>query len=306
MTHSLPVIFGIAGTEVTPAERAMFAQHPVLGVILFARNIVSLAQVQSLCAEIKSILGPQAIIAIDQEGGRVARLKPPLWPEYPTARSFLPLYRQNPDAARAAVLANYQNIGGGLAELGITMNCAPVLDVPIAGAHDVIGDRAFAADAAIVADLATAACAGLRAAKIDPVIKHIPGHGRAMVDSHHDLPVVDTNYQTLCRTDFVPFRALRGEAYAMTAHVVYTAIDPVHPITLSKTGIAKVIRGEIGFGGKIMSDDLGMKALKGNLGALSHQSLAAGCDIILHCSGVLAEMQEIATAVREYREQHGI
>jgi beta-N-acetylhexosaminidase len=127
-----------------------------------------------------------------------------------------------------------------------------------------------------------------------------------MVDSHHDLPVVDTDYQTLCRTDFVPFCTLRGEAYAMTAHVVYTAIDPVNPITLSKTGIAKVIRGEIGFGGKIMSDDLGMKALKGDWRALSHQSLAAGCDIILHCSGVLAEMQEIATAVREYREQHGI
>lgn len=294
---TLPIIVGIAGPELTPAESDFFTRYPVEGIILFARNIESLAQVKKLTAAIRDLLGNQVMIAIDQEGGRVARLKPPLWPAYPTAQSLAQGYENDPKAAVNRAAENYFSIGQGLLDLGINVDCAPVLDVPIAGAHDVIGDRAFGPTPEIVAVLGRAACDGLRRAGVTPVIKHIPGHGRAMVDSHYNLPRVDTDFATLCATDFAPFKALADQSLAMTAHVVYTALDPDLPITLSAKGIQHVIREHIGFRGRLMTDDLGMKALRGDLGELAQQSLAAGCDIVLHCSGVLAEMEKIAIAI---------
>jgi beta-N-acetylhexosaminidase len=306
MQKQLPIIFGIAGPSLSADETQFFKTNPVRGIILFARNIVDRPQLLALTASIRALLGPDVWIAIDQEGGRVARLRPPLFPAYPPARQLAENYVADPKATTALVRDNYFRIGQGLAELGINVDCAPVLDIPIPGAHDVIGDRAFGTEPGIVAALGLAACDGLRAAGVLPVIKHIPGHGRSMVDSHHDLPTVDTDYATLCATDFAPFRALADQPLAMTAHIVYRAIDPEQPITLSVKGIERVIRGEIGFRGELMSDDLGMKALRGELGDLALRTLAAGCDIVLHCSGVMDEMRRIVAAIAAKDGDYGI
>ena len=293
-----PAIFGISGTVLTDAEKRFLEITRPIGVILFKRNIESLSQVKKLCADLRDAANDSdLIIAIDQEGGRVARLRPPLWPEYPPMRPFGSQYKTASDAAKKSVYDNFQDIGHRLLQLGITMNCAPVLDVPITGAHDVIGDRAFADDPKTVATLGREAALGLMAAGVFPVIKHIPGHGRATVDSHHDLPHVDCDHATLSKTDFAPFAMLRDMPFAMTAHVVYTAIDDKYPATLSKKIVDEIIRGEIGFDGLLMGDDLGMKALNGDFATLTRDSFIAGCDIALHCSGEMAEMQAVASAL---------
>ena len=289
-----PVIFGISGYQLSDAEKKFLADARPLGVILFKRNVESLDQLRALTTALRDVCqNPDLMIAIDQEGGRVARIQPPLWPAYPPMRPYGDQYNTDPDAALDAVYDHYFKIGTGLLDLGITMNCAPVLDVPISGSHDVIGDRAFSQNANVVAQLGMRACCGLIDAGVYPVIKHIPGHGRAMVDSHLDLPRVDTPLADMEKTDFPPFAFMPDMPFAMTAHVVYTAIDAQKPATLSPSVIEKIIRKKLGFMGLLMTDDLGMKALQGTFAELTRESLRAGCEIVLHCSGKLDEMQQI-------------
>ena len=289
------VIFGCAGPELLPEEAAFFRDSGPWGFILFARNIKSPEQVAELVDSLRNCVGrPSAPVLIDQEGGRVARLTSPHWRTAPPAEKFGQLYaRQNPVLARQACKLNGRLLAHELAALGITVDCVPVLDVPAPGGHQIIGDRAFASDPAIVAELGRAICEGLMAGGVLPVIKHIPGHGRAGADSHLDLPQVSASLDELRRTDFAPFRALRDMPLAMTAHVAYTAIDGAVPASHSAKIIRDIIRGEIGFDGVLMCDDLGMKALKGDFAERAGKAIAAGCDVLLHCSGVMTEMREV-------------
>ncbi len=275
-------IIGLAGPSLTAEEVALFRATPPLGVILFARNIQAPAQLRALNAALRELLGADAPILVDQEGGRVARLRPPHWPAFPPAASF----ESGPEAALAE---SAEALGRACHAEGFTVVCAPVLDLRLPGAHAVIGDRAFSAEPAEVARLGGAMLRGLQRAGCVPVIKHIPGHGRAMVDSHLALPRVTATRAELA-ADFAPFAALAGAgAWAMTAHILYGALDPTLPATLSHTVIEQVIRGEIGFPGVLVSDDLAMQALQGAPGALAAQAIQAGCDLVLHCTGVLAE-----------------
>jgi beta-N-acetylhexosaminidase len=275
-------IVGLAGPTLSAAEAALFRASPPTGLILFARNIVDPGQLRALTQAARDLLGPELPILIDQEGGRVARLRPPHWPAFPPAARFEGL-------PEAAARANAALLGLTCRAMGLDVVCAPVLDLRLAGAHAVIGDRAFAAEPAEVARLGQAWVAGLHEAGCVPVIKHIPGHGRAMVDSHLDLPRVTASRDALAR-DCAPFAALAGAgAWAMTAHILYEALDPRHPATLSNAVIGQVIRDAIGFQGVLVSDDLAMKALHGAPGALAQHAIAAGCDLVLHCTGVLAE-----------------
>ena len=295
-------ILGLAGKTLTDDERAFFSEVQPLGYILFARNVETPAQVRALVDDLRGLVtGHDPVVLIDQEGGRVQRLKPPHWRFAPPMADFGALYTQDKDAAKAALILNNQLIGQELAELGIDVDCAPVMDVPVADAHDIIGNRAFSRDPHEVADMAIAACDGLIAAGVVPVIKHIPGHGRARADSHLELPVVEADLASLRASDFVPFAAFPKSgrpAMAMTAHVVYTAIDPDKPATTSAKVIGDIIRGEFGFKGVLMSDDLGMKALGGPYDHRTAAALAAGCDVVLHCDGNLADMRDIAKALR--------
>ena len=235
-----------------------------------------------------------APVLIDQEGGRVQRLGPPHWPKYPPGKSYGGLYKADPVRGRELTRLGARLMAHDLRALGISVDCVPVLDVPVPGAHDIIGDRAYGLDARTVAILGRAASEGLLAGGVLPVIKHIPGHGRAGADSHEHLPVVDVSRDTLEKQDFIPFRHLADMPLAMTAHVVYAAIDSHAPATTSKTIIRDVIRGHIGFKGLLMSDDLSMKALSGTFGERTRSSLKAGCDVVLHCNGDMAEMKAIA------------
>lgn len=292
-------IYGCSGHTLTAAEKSFFRQADPLGFILFARNVDNPEQVKALVAELRDSVGrADAPVLIDQEGGRVQRLRPPHWRKAPPGEPFARLATRDPEAARMALRLNYRLIGGELADLGIDVDCAPVLDVPVPGAHDVIGDRAFGRTADSVIHLAGAVIDGLLDEGVLPVIKHIPGHGRAMVDSHLDLPVVNTPLAELEMQDFPPFHAYRHAPWAMTAHVVYTALDPHNPATTSKAVIYKVIRGAIGFDGLLISDDLSMKALGGSFGERTRASLDAGCDVVLHCNGEMAEMTAVAEEVR--------
>jgi beta-N-acetylhexosaminidase len=286
------VIFGASGTALTGDEKKFFRSADPLGFILFARNCENPAQVRTLVAELRATVRREdAPVLIDQEGGRVVRLKPPHWRAYPPASSIAA--SKNP--AEAAFLGA-RLMADDLADLDITVDCAPVLDLPVPGADGVIGDRAYGAEPAAVARLGRAVCDGLLDGGVLPVIKHIPGHGRARVDSHHALPVVDADAALLEATDFAPFRALSDMPWAMTAHVVYSAIDDTRPATSSRTVIDDVIRGAIGFDGMLVSDDIGMGALAGTIGERVAAALEAGCDAALHCSGRLAEMHEAAEA----------
>lgn len=293
----IPAFFGLAGTQLTEIEEAFFKEAGPAGYILFSRNIDSRAQVSQLCDSLKALhSNPRLPILIDQEGGRVARLRPPVSPEFPPAAHFGALFETDPQAAVVAARANAKAIALDLAALGITVNCLPLLDVPAAGSHDIIGDRAFASDPAVVATLGTASLLGLHEGGIVGVIKHIPGHGRALSDSHLELPRVDATLPELSR-DTGPFRALQRAPMAMTAHVVYPAWDADHCATHSKYIIESVIRQQIGFTGLLMSDDLGMHALQGDFGTRTRLAYEAGCDIILHCSGDMGEMQAVAAAL---------
>lgn len=299
------VIFGCAGTSLSDAEKSFFKTHNPLGFILFARNCESPAQVKKLVADLKATVShDMPLVLIDQEGGRVARLKPPHWRASPAAGKFADKAKidhsnsKTWSASRAAVYWNARLIASELHGLGINVNCAPLADVPSPDCHDIIGDRAYGKDPEQVSILAAEMARGLQDGGVLPVLKHIPGHGRAKVDSHEDLPVVDAPLESLRKTDFVPFMRLKNIPLGMTAHITYTAIDAKDPATLSKK-VIKVIRDEIGFDGLLMSDDLSMKALKGDFGALTKASLAAGCDLVLHCNGKMEEMQPIAENCRE-------
>ena len=290
------VILGCSGESLSAFERDFFPAADPVGFILFRRNCSSPDQVRELVASLRECVGrDDAPVLIDQEGGRVARLRPPHWRLYPSAARLASL--PDPLAERAARIAA-RLIAGDLRRVGITVDCLPVLDLPVEGADPVIGDRAYGSDPDRVARLGRAVCEGLLEGAVLPVIKHIPGHGRARVDSHDSCPLVETGHAELSRTDFAPFRALAAMPWAMTAHIVYTAIDASAPATLSRRVMSQVIRGEIGFDGVLVSDDLSMRALGGKIGERARRALAAGCDLALHCNGDSAEMEEIAAAAR--------
>jgi beta-N-acetylhexosaminidase len=293
------LIVGIAGTRVGANEFTFIREADPLGFILFARNVAAREQVIALVEELRGAVGrADAPVLIDQEGGRVARRRPPQWRAAPAAAAFGALARLNRNHGLRAATLNAQLIGAELAALGITVDCAPVADVPVAEADPIIGDRAFDTAPEAVAALAGAFCDGLDAAGVLPVIKHIPGHGRAAVDSHKDLPRVTASRADLSAQDFVPFRALARrtgpQPWAMTAHVVYECCDKDAPATLSHTVITDVIRGDIGFDGVIISDDLSMDALTGPYDARAGHALSAGCDLVLHCNGRIEEMTGVA------------
>lgn len=300
----LAAIFGLAGTALLEQERAFFKSIRPLGYILFTRNIKNPFQVSELIKELRSLIsGDNPLILIDQEGGRVQRLAPPYWRFAPSMAEFGRLYARSPEGGAKALKTNMTLIGRELCALGVDVNCAPVMDVPVLGSHDVIGDRAFSSDPHVVAAMAPHACDGLRQAGVMPVLKHMPGHGRAASDSHKELPVVSERVAVLKSTDFAPFTALCSEndqrlSFGMTAHVVYKFIDPVHPATTSKTVISNIIRGEINFQGLLISDDLGMKALTGPFDERASESLEAGCDAVLHCDGNLKDMEAVARGAK--------
>jgi beta-N-acetylhexosaminidase len=284
-------IFGLSGATLTSEERRFFRDAAPLGFILFQRNCASPEQVRDLVAALRDAVGRvDAPVLIDQEGGRVARLKPPQWRAYPPPATLAALGAPAVEAVRLGA----RLIADDLARLGITVDCMPVLDIPAPGADPIIGDRAYGIAAAKVAALGRAVCEGLLAGGVLPVVKHIPGHGRGTVDSHFALPIVTAARAELDATDFVPFRALAAMPWAMTAHIVYAAIDAERPATVSPRVIGEIIRGAIGFDGLLLSDDLSMQALPGSLGARAAAALAAGCDVVLHCNGDAAEMRAIA------------
>lgn len=292
------LILGCAAEELSEAERRFFEAAQPLGFILFARNCRNAAQVSDLCQNLRQSVGrADAPVLIDQEGGRVARLRPPEWRAYPAAGVLGALAARDEEKGEAAAWIVGRLIGNDLAKLGISVDCAPVVDVLSSDAHaDAIGDRSYGRDPRRVARLAERFAAGLLAAGILPIIKHIPGHGRARVDSHEALPVVDAPRAELETSDFEPFRALRGLPLAMTAHVVFRAIDGRRPATLSPA-VIDVIRTSIGFDGLLLSDDLSMGALSGALGDRAASALEAGCDIALHCNGDMREMEEVVEVV---------
>jgi beta-N-acetylhexosaminidase len=291
------VIFGCDGHELTAEERAFFRDVQPWGFILFHRNCGSPEQVRTLTAALHACVErADAPILIDQEGGRVQRLRGEHWRNRPAAATFGALNRQDPALAREMAYANARLMAADLLDIGVNVDCVPCVDVPVEGAHDIIGDRAFGRDPWLVAGLGQAVIDGMLDGGVLPVIKHIPGHGRAGADSHLDLPLVATSRDELERSDFAPFRALSHAPLAMTAHVVYTAIDPNAPATTSKRVIDEVVRGFMGYDGCLMTDDLTMRALKGTLTERVKASLAAGCDLILHCNRNMDEMREVAAA----------
>jgi beta-N-acetylhexosaminidase len=290
-------IAGLAGPRLDPAERAFFRDSQPWGFILFARNIEAPDQVRALVADLRAAVGrADAPVLIDQEGGRVARLRPPHWPEYPPAEAFGRLYAADPARGIQAARLGARLIAADLADLGIDVDCVPCADLSLPETHAIIGNRAYASDPETVAVLARAAAEGLMAGGVAPIVKHIPGHGRATADSHLELPVVTTPRAELARTDFESFRRLNDLPMAMTAHVVYADIDANAPATTSRTVVGEVIRGVIGFDGLLMTDDLSMKALHGSFRDRARAALAAGCDMLLHCNGDRAEMAEVAAA----------
>jgi beta-N-acetylhexosaminidase len=299
-------IVGLAGPVLSEAERAFIRAAAPAGFILFARNCQDPAQLRTLTADLRESAGRADVpILIDQEGGRVARLKPPHWRAAPAAATFGTLADRDLEAAVEAARLNAALIGQEVAALGITIDCLPVLDLRLPETHAAIGDRAFHPDPAIVTALGRAAAEGLLSSGVLPAMKHLPGHGRATIDSHLALPRVAASLETLRQTDFQPFRALRDLPIAMTSHLLYEAVDPDNPATLSRRVIADIIRGEIGFEGLLLSDDLSMQALHGTIGERAAGCLAAGCDIALHCNGVLSEMEAVAAAAGPLSERAG-
>lgn len=287
-------ILGCAGPVLTKDEAAFLREAQPWGFILFARNIEAPDQVRRLTADLRAAVDrPDAPVLVDQEGGRVARFTPPHWRRYPPARAIGDLFATDAALGREIAWLGGRLIAHDLAALGVTISCLPVLDVPVADGHPVIGDRAYATDPDTVARLGRAAAEGLMAGGVLPVMKHMPGHGRATADTHQTLPVVDASFDELRASDFAPFRALADLPIAMTAHVVYGDVDATRPATLSETVVQRVIRGAIGFEGLVMSDDLAMKALSGSLAERAQRALAAGCDIVLHGNGRLREMRSV-------------
>jgi len=290
-------ICGLRGLEITAEERAFFEREKPWGFIVFARNVDNPKQLSALCADLRSCVGrADAPVLIDQEGGRVQRLRPPHWHKYPAAAALANLYDVAPKKGERATWLLSRLHAFDLLKVGVTVNCLPVIDVPSPDGHDVIGDRAYGKTAAQVSALGRPACEGLVAGGVMPVIKHIPGHGRATADSHMDLPVVDSDFKTLAATDFQPFVDLNHIPMAMTAHVIYSAIDPDAPATTSKVVMDEVVRGHMAYDGLVMSDDITMGALSGDLTQRTKAIFEAGCDIVLHCTGQMLEMEEVAAA----------
>ncbi|MCO5734045.1 beta-N-acetylhexosaminidase [Rhizobium sp. SSA_523] len=298
MSQSKAMILGCAGLVPTADEIALYRHERPWGFILFARNLSEPNQIRDLVAGLRDSIGqPDAPVLIDQEGGRVQRIKPPLVEAYPPAAALGRLYERDRDAGLRAAWLMSRLHAFDLMPLGITVDCLPVLDVLAEGATQAIGNRSYGGDPQMVAALGRAAAEGLKAGGMLPVMKHIPGHGRALVDSHHDLPVVTADLAELERTDFLPFRALKDEVMGMSAHLVFTAIDADRPATTSPKVIAEIIRGRIGFDGLLLSDDSSMNALKGTLAERAADIVAGGCDIVLHCNGVMDEMKQVVAKV---------
>src|SRR5665213_2250384 len=293
-------ITGISGLELSAHEREFIRAERPWGFILFKRNIDTPAQVVQLVRELRTELGsPEAPVLIDQEGGRVQRLGPQNWPVYPPGAVFGALYEIDPALGLEAARLSARLIADDLIQLGITVDCLPLADVPVEGADAVIGNRAYGTEPGKVAAIARAVTEGLEQGGVLPVLKHIPGHGRATADTHFRLPEVDASQKELERTDFAAFQPLADLPMAMTAHVVFSALDPVHPATTSATIVKQVIRGVIGFQGLLMSDDVSMNALSGSIAERTRAILAAGCDMVLHCNGKLDEMRDVARETPE-------
>ncbi|HEY4836225.1 MAG TPA: beta-N-acetylhexosaminidase [Bradyrhizobium sp.] len=293
-------ITGVSGPALSPAEREFLRTQRPWGFILFKRNIETPLQIATLVRELRDSIGqPEAPVLIDQEGGRVQRLGPPHWPVYPSGALFGVLYDRDPALGLSAARLSARLIAADLADLGITVDCLPLADMPVAGADAVIGNRAYGTEPKKVAAIGRAVTEGLEQGGVLPVLKHIPGHGRATADTHFRLPEVDTPKTELERTDFAAFHPLADLPMAMTAHVVFSALDPAHPATTSATIIQQVIRGVIGFQGLLMSDDVSMNALSGSIAERTRAIFAAGCDVVLHCNGKLDEMREVAAETPE-------
>lgn len=287
-------IAGVSGLALTDEERGFFHDAQPWGFILFRRNVDNPAQVRALTDSLRELTGRADLpVLVDQEGGRVQRLGPPHWPRYPAAKTFVQARGNDPETAREIVRLGARLIAHDLLAMGINVDCVPVLDVPAPGSHGIIGDRAYGDDPETIAVLGRAAAEGLMAGGVLPVIKHIPGHGRAKADSHEELPVVDAKKAELAR-DFMPFSVNADMPMAMTAHVVFTALDKAQPGTWSKKVIGQTIRKAIGFDGLLMTDDLSMKALGGDFRSRAEKAIAAGCDMLLHCNGQMAEMEAVA------------
>ncbi|MDP8993462.1 MAG: beta-N-acetylhexosaminidase [Pseudomonadota bacterium] len=298
----LPAIFSLSGPELTANERALFRHAEPAGYILFARNCADRRQLRALTDELRALAGRDDLpILMDQEGGRVARLKPPQWPAFPAAEAFDRLYQVAPISAIEAARANAAAMAAVLSEVGINVDCTPLLDLRHPQAHEIVGDRALGGEPMQVAALGRAVIEGLAAGGAVGVVKHMPGHGRAITDSHAELPVVTASREEL-EADFAPFRALHWAPMGMTAHVLYTAVDADRCGTLSPLVIEEVIRGEIGFDGLLMTDDLGMSALAGAAEERARAALEAGCDLALHCSGDFGEMEAIASTLGSISE----
>ncbi len=291
-------IAGVAGTRLTPDEIAFFRDEKPWGFILFARNVESLEQLADLTAEMRDVTGrDQMPVFVDQEGGRVQRLRPPLAPNYPPVARIGEIYARDREAGLRAAWLHARLHAFDLLKVGINADCLPVLDVPVEGAHDVIGARAYAKDPQAVAEMGRAAAEGLLAGGVLPVVKHMPGHGRAFADTHKELARVGAPLCDLVAHDFVPFKALKDLPMAMTAHVIFDCIDPERPSTLSPTVIGTIIRDVIGFDGLVMSDDISMKGLSGELDDLAVRIIDAGCDMVLYCAGVMEELKKVGPRV---------
>ena len=304
MTESKAMILGAAGKRLSEDEKAFHRAEKPWGFILFARNIDTADQVRALVVEMREAVDrPDAPVFIDQEGGRVQRLRPPLAPNYPPAAELGALYARDPQAGLRSAWLMARLHAFDLLRLGITADCLPVLDVPTEGAHDVIGNRAYGRDPDTVAALGRATAEGLLSGGVLPVVKHIPGHGRAGADTHHELPKVDASLAELEAHDFAPFKALADMPFAMTAHVVYSAIDGLMPATTSPAVIQDIIRDHIGFDGLLMSDDVSMQALSGDFRDRTDAIFAAGCDVILHCNGVMDEMRQVVAQTPVLRDK---
>ncbi|MBM5782861.1 MAG: beta-N-acetylhexosaminidase [Pelagibacterales bacterium] len=291
-----PVIYGVEGAVLSDAEKYFFSKNGGVGFIVFARNIEDKHQLKELTKSIREVMEGEVLVLVDQEGGSVARLKEPVWKKYPSGQYFADLYQENQNAAKEALFKNFQEIASDLVEVGINVDCAPVLDVLTPKTHQVIGDRAYGNNPKQVSDLARKVCEGLLSKEVYPVIKHIPGHGRGTSDSHLELPKVDASIDELRSLDFPPFIDLNDQKFAMTAHILYSAIDKENCATTSKKAI-DLIRNEIGFQNILMSDDVSMKALSGSFYEKSKAILNAGCDLVLHCNGIMEEMLEINSAL---------
>lgn len=298
------LITGVAGKVLRPKEAAFLREVRPVGFILFARNLESHDQIRTLVADVREAVGDDDfLVLIDQEGGRVQRLRPPLGRALPPGAAYGRLYETEPEAGKAAAFAVARLLAEDLLALGINTDCAPVLDVPVPGSHQIIGDRAYGSEPNQIATLGRAVAEGFLAGGVLPVIKHIPGHGRATKDSHLALPVVDDSREVLSATDFAPFKALSDMPAAMSAHVVFRAIDPDAPASTSEIVTREIIRGEIGFDGLLMSDDLSMRALSGSMRARAESVVKAGSDIVLHCNGDLAEMQAAAAGTPQLADK---